>query len=251
MGEPAILINEGGYILLGLAELLELKGLDLSKKIKIVRHQDKRYDVREMLEKGQLETYQSYQTNPIFDCDFVVSTIGDESTKAIFHNVYKVIEKKKAKEVPLKGEYIFKELVAEIMQRDGWYYRLQRLEGFEDLSDRVVIEWGKAALSWNQYFSREKDKEIVEILPKGYVKEFPGFDKIILSFRELEKIVVNPDANREWRRMLASVAGVYLILDTETGYQYIGAATGKDGIWGRWSKYIPDGLEVINCFKIW
>jgi len=51
--------------------------------------------------------------------------------------------------------------------------------------------------------------------------------------------------------MLASVAGVYLILDTETGYQYIGAATGKDGIWGRWSKYIPDGLEVINCFKIW
>ena len=96
-----------------------------------------------------METYQSYQTNPIFDCDFVVSTIGDESTKAIFHNVYKVIEKKKAKEVPLKGEYIFKELVTEIMHRDGWYYRLQRLEGFEDLSDRVVIEWGKAALSWN------------------------------------------------------------------------------------------------------
>ena len=53
--------------------------------------------------------------------------------------------------------------------------------------------------------------------------------------------MVNPDANREWRRMLASVAGVYLILDTETGYQYIGAATGKDGIWGRWSKYISDG----------
>ena len=133
--------------MLGLAELLEIKGLDLSKEIKIVRHQDKRYNVREMLEKGQLEIYQSYQTNPIFDCDFVVSTIGDESTKSIFYNVYKVIDKKKAKEVPLKGEYIFKDLVAEIIQKDGWYYRLERIEGFEDLSDRVVIEWGKATLS--------------------------------------------------------------------------------------------------------
>lgn len=53
----------------------------------------------------------------------------------------------KAKEVPLKVEYIFKDLVAEIIQKDGWYYRLERIEGFEDLSDRVVIEWGKATLS--------------------------------------------------------------------------------------------------------
>lgn len=53
--------------------------------------------------------------------------------------------------------------------------------------------------------------------------------------------MTNPDANREWRRMLASVAGVYLILDKETGYQYIGSAYGKAGIWGRWSKYIPNG----------
>ncbi len=227
--------------MLGLAELLKLRGLDLLKGIKIVRHQDKRYNVQEMLEKGLLEVYQSYQANAIFDCDYVISTIGAESTKALFHNVYKVIEKKKAKEVQLDGEYIFKELVSEIVNKDGWYYLLEKVDGFEDLSDRVVIEWGKATIQWNQHFSREKDKEVIEILPEGYVKEFPGFDKIILSFRELERIINKPDANREWKRMLASVAGVYLILDTETGNQYIGSAYGKDGIWGRWSNYIPNG----------
>ena len=85
------------------------------------------------------------------------------------------------------------------------------------------------------------DKVVVEVLPEGYVKDFPGFDNIILSFRELERIIKNPDANKEWKRMLTSVAGVYLILDTHTGNQYVGSAYGKDGVWGRWAEYIADG----------
>ncbi len=53
--------------MLSLAELLKLRGLDLLKGIKIVRHQDKRYNVQEMLEKGQLEVYQSYQAKSFPD----------------------------------------------------------------------------------------------------------------------------------------------------------------------------------------
>jgi hypothetical protein len=36
---------------------------------------------------------------------------------------------------------------------------------------------------------------------------------------------------------LSAVNGIYLILDKKTGLQYIGSASGKDGIWGRWSDY--------------
>lgn len=81
------------------------------------------------------------------------------------------------------------------------------------------------------------DKEVVEILPKGFFKSFPGYQNVVLSFNELKKIVDNPDANRQWKMMLSNVYGVYLILDRVTGQQYVGSAYGKDGIWGRWSYY--------------
>jgi len=44
--------------------------------------------------------------------------------------------------------------------------------------------------------------------------------------------------NKQWKMMLSNVYGVYLILDTITGQQYIGSAYGKEGLWGRWSNYI-------------
>jgi hypothetical protein len=81
------------------------------------------------------------------------------------------------------------------------------------------------------------NKEIVQILPKGYLKEFPGYQNVILSFDELEKIINNPDSNKQWKNMLSKVFGVYLILDKTDGKQYVGSAYGKNGIWGRWSQY--------------
>ncbi len=74
-------------------------------------------------------------------------------------------------------------------------------------------------------------------MPEGYIKEFPGFDELILSFDELQTIIKNPDANRQWHKMLSSVAGIYLIVDMTDGGQYIGSASGNNGILGRWSNY--------------
>jgi hypothetical protein len=94
-----------------------------------------------MLEKGQFEAYQRYQGSAIFDCEYVVLTIGDESNKVLFYNVYKVIGTRKAKEVQISNEYIFHELIAEIIAKNGYYYGLQKMDGFDDLSNRVLIEW--------------------------------------------------------------------------------------------------------------
>jgi hypothetical protein len=70
------------------------------------------------------------------------------------------------------------------------------------------------------------------------VREFPGYDDFILRFDELERIVTNPDANETWHRMLAGVAGVYLISDGKTGDLYVGSAYGEAGILGRWASYV-------------
>ena len=38
--------------------------------------------------------------------------------------------------------------------------------------------------------------------------------------------------------MLSAVAAVYLIVDTQTGMQYVGSASGKHGLLGRWRRYV-------------
>lgn len=42
-------------------------------------------------------------------------------------------------------------------------------------------------------------------------------------------------------RSPTTVSGVYLILDSETGDQYVGSAYGDEGVWGRWSQYAKNG----------
>jgi hypothetical protein len=114
------------------------------------------------------------------------------------------------------------------------WYDLELLPEFDDLTDRVIIDWGAGTRSWVQWL---KDREVVEVLPVGYVGEFPGYLDFVLPYRDLKRIIENPVAHREWHRMLAAVAGVYLILDQRTGKQYVGSAAGAGGILQRWTAY--------------
>jgi hypothetical protein len=116
-----------------------------------------------------------------------------------------------------------------------YFYDLIRDYSLSELEERLVIDWGSSTVSWCQ---KKLDKDVIEILPKGFAKTFLGYENVILMFNELEKIVKNPDVNRQWKMMLSNVYGVYLILDTTNGQQYVGSAYGKDGIWGRWSDYV-------------
>jgi hypothetical protein len=52
---------------LGVVDLLRLHGFDPGCRSKLVRHQDKRYDVHELVRHGWLEAYQQYQARPVFD----------------------------------------------------------------------------------------------------------------------------------------------------------------------------------------
>lgn len=216
--------------MLNIVELLSLRGLDTDSKIKLVRHQDKRYDIQELRRQGLLELYQSYQAKPVFECDYVVSFIGQESSKACFFGVYSVRGRKPASEVPLPDDFIYPDFAP----LDGYFYELEQVPGFEDLRDRVVINWGKSPLAWHQWL---KEKEVIEVLPAGYVREFPGYLDVVLRYDELVAIIENPEANREWHTMLSAVAGIYLITDTHTGKQYVGSAYGEKGILGRWTAY--------------
>ena len=52
---------------IGLVDLLRQCGFDPARRSKLVRHQDKRHDLHDLLRRGWLDAYQGFQVRPIFD----------------------------------------------------------------------------------------------------------------------------------------------------------------------------------------
>jgi hypothetical protein len=154
---------------LGILDLLQLRGYDPNKPAKFVRHQDSRVDVHDLLRRGWLEAYQARQGKPIFDgCEFIVSFVGHGGTKARLVGLYRVHTKHTdAGGRPLPSGCPNAEWMA-----GPYFYELTREPGYEDLENRLVIDWGRAALAWHQWVS---NKEVIEILPPG---------QLLLPFRD-------------------------------------------------------------------
>lgn len=131
-----------------------------------------------------------------------------------------------------------------------YHYDLTKEPGYEGLEKRVVIDWGRGALAWHQ---RTTNKVVLEIRPGASLVVFKDYLEFTLTFSELREIFQNPEAHNEWRSRLSSVAGIYLILATRSGHQYIGSAYGTDGIWGRWAAYAKNGhgenVELENLLQ--
>jgi len=172
--------------------------------------------------------YQSQQGRDVFGgVDFIVSFIGEEGTRSRFIGVFKVIGGRRLPTKQLSvdgGQFQFQ-------------YQLEEVSGFDDLKERVIIDWGKAAIKWEQLITNTK--EVVEIQPGLNYRRFTDYFDFILGFDELQEIARNqyPD----WRKMLSATKGVYLINDSKSGKLYVGAAYGEDGIWGRWMSYVSTG----------
>ena len=204
------------------------------KKVKLVRHKDSRAEYRHVMkDRDALLQYQKEQAKDVFKgCDYIISFIGIERKRSIFIGVFKV---------------------GGSNPRDGkQYYELEPVSEFEDLEERLVIDWGDGTRNWHQWYDRH-DKEVIEILPQGFIGNFPGLLDFVLEFDELKTLISNPEANHDWRQHLSAVNGIYLILDAESGKQYIGSAYGIGGIWQRWCEYAASGhggnKELVDLLK--
>lgn len=203
-----------------LNELISLKtNFFDNSRVKLVRHKDNRKEYREIIkDREQLIDYQKSQEKPVFSkTDYIISFVGQEGTKALFFGVFKI-----------KG----------VQKREkDFLYDIEEVNILEEFIGRIVIDWGLATRKWEQLYDKNP-KEILEILPKGYLGNFPGLTNFVLDFEELRKLITNPDANKDWKNHLSSINGIYLILDKTTGNLYIGSANGNGGIWQRWTEYV-------------
>lgn len=216
-----------------LSEIIKLKGLD-PKNMRIVRHKVKNY-TKDLIASGDFDLYQATQKKDKFkDCTHFVSCLDMEGSKAIFWGIYKVNSKKEITKLSPQLVVIEKEEKWAEEKPPYYFYDIERLDILDEYKERLIIEWDNPR-NWVQ---TNLNKEIVEILPPGFFGPFPGYQEVILTFEQLATIINNPDSNRQWKMMLSNVFGVYLILDKENGKQYVGKASGKEGIWGRWTEYV-------------
>lgn len=233
--------------MLKLSELLKLRNFRFEPtRTKLVRHRDTRYDVPLLYHQGWLETYQSFQAKPIFDdCTTLIAFVGGSAGQDRLFGAFRILGF-------LKDEEGIRKALPDNCPYRSWpseatrYYRLQRIEGLEDYEDRLVIDWGPAQRAWHQWYQERsgeiRDKEIVEISAPGRrLPPFRDYLRFSLTHRELCTLVRTRHAHPDWHAALKAVGAIYLIVATDTGQQYVGSATGLEGLWQRWESYAATG----------
>lgn len=215
------------------SDILVKVGLD-PKRVKLLRHSMRDKGFRACSEAGMIYEYTCHQSRDFSkNYDYWVVFVSDKSTMAKLYACYKVGEW--IPDTPDKVADGFPEIEAQTFQGNAACYDLQYVDLLAEYENRLIIDWGKAAISWHQKGTTEKPIISIQADAK---RVFSGFEDLILTYDDLKDIIDNPSIYEAWHTALASVYAVYLIVDRESGRQYVGSAYGKDGLLGRWSCYV-------------
>ncbi len=217
--------------MLSFNDLLALEGIDAAR-VRLLRHQDGRLGAGRLHgvwrnDRATFEEYQSIQRKDIFSMgDLLASFVVTEARNTVFVGMYQVDAVSTCP--PGSIDPVLKHDISGLFR-----YELQRIDALAGYQDMVVIDWGAGARAWVQRASRQV-KPVIEIAQQ-YEPRFPGF-------RVFTRLVDDiPSLPSGWRQVLRSVKGVYLLVDVESGQQYVGSAKGADSLLGRWLDYAGGG----------
>ena len=217
--------------LLCFSDLLIKVGLDPAK-VKLIRHSQSNEACKQCIESGKIYEYTTHQEKGFSKgYDYWCVFLG-EGLKARFYKIYKVLGSvPDAPEVIPKG---LPDIEAQNYQGKNELFQLEELDILKEYEGRLVIKWNSPI---GFAHSGTTEKPIIAIENASKVP-FVGFENLIKAYDELKEIIEDEWTYSEWHTALKSVYGIYLIVDTENGKQYVGSASGKDGLFGRWRGYI-------------
>jgi hypothetical protein len=136
-----------------------------------------------------------------------------------------------------------KNILEELPNTDsGVHYTAEEIPEYSPYFGRVVIKYHNTIQQLVRHAKEIiNDLEVLEILSTQYDgTDFPGYDNICLSFKNLETIIQRQ--KKDWITALKNQKGIYLLTDTKTGKLYVGSATSDKGmILQRWTNYIENG----------
>jgi hypothetical protein len=209
-------------------DLLRTYSVDPSD-VRLVRHSNKEIDVLETFlnETEKFTEYTAWQKPGKYgNSKYLAIFSPARSTTSLFLGLWKI--NGVTKNADLKPKHLA--LLKKFYLPERWFeksdrYDLEITSTMIDLNQRLVVDWGRSTVSWVQ----TKNKNIVEIKPTNSIGDFTSYDNILLSYRDLKKLINDTDSNASWVNALSSVNGVYLIKHKKDGRLYVGSAYGKGG----------------------
>lgn len=219
--------------LLFLSDVIKKAGID-PKNVKLIRHSltDKLF--KECYDKGKVYEYTCHQKKDFSKgYEYWAVFISGSGTLAKFYSIYKVgSSRPDTKDAIPEGVP-----EREALNYHGEYavYDLTKVDALAEMEGKLTIDWGYSTRMWHQKGTTEKP--VISIFPDEK-KVFTGFENLVKTYDELKEIIENREVYEAWHTALSSVNAIYLIVDTETGKQYVGSAYGKDGLLGRWAVYV-------------
>ncbi len=191
--------------------------------------------------------WQECQTNKNFGRDYILSLIYYDKDIWMFGGIYKVLP---VQPIPISRDNGW----------TGWKYETELTDCATDYIGRVFFRFKKEfRASYPVLELDPKNGEPIAKMPLSHIldkrvalTDFLGFDRVNIDYKTLKHIV--SDNIISWKSALTNVKGIYLVLDTLSGKQYVGSAYGDECIWQRWSNYAKDGhggnVELKELLKV-
>ena len=213
------------------SDVLKKVGL-APEKVKLIRHALTDQGFRDCFDRNMVLEYTRHQKRGFSKgYDYWCAFISGKGTLAKLFACYKV-----GVSVPDTPDVMPQKYPhPEKFRGEGSYFELEHIDLLKDYEGRLTIDWGGSARMWHQKGTTEKPIISIQADEK---KVFSGFENLVITYDDLKDVILNPTVYEAWHTALSSVNAIYLIVDRETGKQYVGSAYGKDGLLGRWSCYI-------------
>jgi hypothetical protein len=175
-----------------------------------------------------VEEYQQLQGREVFDVGDILASFAvtpRPRRDTVFIGLFRVLGVKSVAHAtdPIYGHAF----------GPAFAYDIKGDPSLADYVGRLVIDWGAGTRSWVQRASRQ-DKPVLsiqEIEPPPW----PGFAHFCVDIEDVPGLYPN------WQEVLRTVKGIYLLVDVNTGDQYVGSAKGEENLLGRFMNYAVTG----------
>jgi hypothetical protein len=216
-------------------DVLRSEGIELTN-VRLVRHLDTGHREptiyaawRSPNGRHLVEEYQRIQSRRVFRvgdavASFVVTPRPRSET--LFIGLYHVVAVGKCE--PGARDPIYGDDVAGMNR-----YDLEYDDALAQYVERLSIEWGPGSRAWVQKAGRQPKQ--VRALKDQEDPPFPGFSQFCLDVDQI------PGLYSSWQQMLREVKGIYVLVDKDTGAQYVGSAKGEESLLARFMAYAQSG----------
>lgn len=122
-------------------------------------------------------------------------------------------------------------------------FKRKPLKRISKLFGRVVVRYRykKHQEQVVSYVDIINKLEVIQVLPSLYDEDcFPGYNNVCLSYHALKRIL--DEGKSDWLSALKNQKAVFVLTDNATGKQFVGSATGANGmLLKRWKAYLKNG----------